>query len=305
LCFTAVARPARSQGAFRFQPPVSTRAVGGSYTVRWTDDDNGIADGCRSITWYYSPRSDGSDRKRMTTRYRDDFTGYMARWKPEGAFNFDWKLRRDGERGHVLYSRGESGPLYSREATDENVVVSTLVRPRNLKNDVCIGFRLGANGTGYEVRSEGNVLRVLQEGEPLPGAMRRVFEITPRKWYWYEVGLRSRRGKEVEIRVRIYDETRRVLACIPGIEDRPRNKALLRRGILALCGAADFAELYVDPWEARWADDTQNEFRWDTSQVPDGDYYVLAELSDAKGPAEVVVSPFQVEVRNRADGFGN
>ena len=49
------------------------------------------------------------------------------------------------------------------------------------------------------------------------------------------------------------------------------------------------AVLYVDPWEARWADDTHNEFRWDTSQVPDGDYYVLAELSDAVAQANELI----------------
>jgi hypothetical protein len=279
----------------------------GTYTIRWDDDDGGVAAGCRGITWYYATRPDGSDRKRMTTHYRDDFTGYLARWRPDGPFNFDWKLTRDPGRGHVLAAPNTPGGiLYSREPAINDVVISVLARPRNLRNDVILGFRVGLNGTGYELRTQGNILRVLQEGQPVAGGEARLLGVTPRKWHWYEVGLRSRRNKEVEIRVRVFDEDRRLLTCVSGIEDRPHNRMLLRRGVIALAGSAEFAELYVDRWAARWADDTENEVTWDTSQVPEGEYYIVAELAaQGQSPPELVVSPYRVQVRAPAARAAN
>jgi hypothetical protein len=71
-----------------------------------------------------------------------------------------------------------------------------------------------------------------------------------------------------------------------------------------LTGPAHYAEVYVDPWEARWLDDRKNQFVWNTESVPDGDYYLIAELSDGRKAPERIVSDFQVQVRNRAQAAG-
>src|SRR5688572_27585512 len=99
----AVALPARSQdNGFQFLQPLNVRAVGGSYTVRWQDNDNGLDDGrIRFITWYYATQPDGSDKKRMKTFFREDFSqDFRRNWKVLGlGADFSWRPRKDARGG--------------------------------------------------------------------------------------------------------------------------------------------------------------------------------------------------------------
>ncbi|HEU4752462.1 MAG TPA: hypothetical protein VFU47_05080, partial [Armatimonadota bacterium] len=75
------------------------------------------------------------------------------------------------------------------------------------------------------------------------------------------------------------------------------DRMLQRRSSVSLTGPAEFAEIYMDPWSARWCDDSDNTVRWNTSVVPDGDYFLVAELSDGR-TITTEVSRYQVQVRN-------
>jgi hypothetical protein len=304
------------EGAFRISPPVAIRAAGPYYTVRWTDTRDGeIADGLHpSITWYYATLPDGSDRQRMVTGFRDDFsTGtFRTNWRPpDGPFGLDWIIRRErGERmKFILAGPADAGiacPLVSQSALDRDIVVSALVRPRGLRGEFGFGLRVQPTGVGYEVRTTSNSIQILHQGKPITDE-KRILDVLPRNWYWYEVGICTmggRRANTVDIRVRVLDEKRqRVLADLPYYGKC--EKDLLKAGFLALWGSADFAEVCVDPWEARWVDDNTNSLKWDTSQVPDGSYYVVAELVDERNPSRLVVSDFQVMVRNKDQANNN
>src|SRR5688500_5816643 len=93
------ARPADAQlKKFEFVPPVETLARGGTDVVRWKHAFVGdLHPGCvSSITWYYSTSPSGQDAKRITTLFRDDFSGgFRGNWRPEGPFQFDWTVRED------------------------------------------------------------------------------------------------------------------------------------------------------------------------------------------------------------------
>jgi hypothetical protein len=303
MIVAAVALPARSQDhGFQFLQPLNVRAVGGSYTVRWQDNENALDDGSlRFITWYCSTQPDGSDKKRIKTYFREDFSqDFRRNWKVLGlGGNFSWSRRKDLRKERWLLACRDRGvgPAISAEATPQGVVVSTQVQPLDLRADFTLGFRVQQNGQGFELRTNGGKLQFIQGGKVLKEGP--LFEVLGRNWYWYEVGLRTQKS-EVEVRVRIFDENHeRLLGRLRHVF-RPGVRGLLDTGLIALGGPAEFAEVYVDPWAARWADDTRNEFRWDTSDIPDGDYYLVAELADGKNPPVPRVSTFQVQVRNTA-----
>jgi len=279
--------------------------MGGSYTVQWNDQAPGDIDPglLSSLTWYYASRLDASDRKRITTQFREDFVaGFMRNWRAEGASAEGWAVRRDG-RSYYLAGPSDASPAVTVDPTESNVVISALVRPRSLQTGFTLGLRVQPNSGGYELRTTAGGLTITEGGRTV--VEQRAPGLTAGAWYWYEVGLQSRKGREVVLRVRVFDEKRQRLLVDLVEYDRPGNGALLGPGRVSLSGPADFAELYVDPWEARWVDDCKNQFKWDTSVIPDGDYYLVAEVVDGKNPPRLVVSGYQVQVRNGRTGAFN
>jgi hypothetical protein len=302
------AAPARSQlHAFRIPQPASTLAVGGRYLVQWDDRFlNELDPGCvYSVTWYYSASRSGEERRRAITAFKDDFSnGFRANWKPEGEFLFDWDVNKDPrDRRSYLVAPKVAGPAVSRDLFQPNAVLSVLVRPYGVRNEFAVGLRRQPNERAYELRNNGDTVRLVQSGRVL--AERRLLRVVPSEWYWYEIGCyTARRTREVEIRVRVFDARReKVLVNFDPVYDRPTG-GLDKGGLVYLTGPAHYAEVYVDPWEARWLDDRKNQFVWNTESVPDGDYYLIAELSDGRKAPERIVSDFQVQVRNRAQAAG-
>jgi hypothetical protein len=291
-------------GELRISQPANLRAIGGSYTITWEDDDKTrlfAGNGLESITWYYSSQPNGADRVRMASFFHEDFSGpaLFARWAAQGGLNLDWLVKKDRRR--YLSGNRNAAPIALKQPIDRDVVVSVLVRPTGIQNQFGLGLRWQPNGKGYEIRNVNNSLEVGEAGLP-PVIQERLLQVIPRNWYWYEIGMRTKGqpGRSVDVRVRVFDEDRKKLLLDAGFQDRPKDNSLLRPGVLALWGPADFAEIYVDPWNARWIDAAQNEFRWDTSAVPDGDYFLVAEVQDGRNKPRLVVSEFQVQVRNQA-----
>lgn len=287
---------------FRLRPPTMTRASNAVYVLQWSDRLPGTLDsGLRSVTWYFATRPDGSDRKRITTLFAERFgPEFVERWRGEGGVTADSVVRRDGRQFLSLPSGVLTARAVSVERLPKDVVVSALVRPRDLKTGFSIALRVRPNGNGYLLRVDERGLRLGDGTRDM--AFRGADRLVANNWYWFEVGLRTRK-EEVIARVRVYDENRTRL--IAGLEyfDRPRDPELFGGGAMALAGPADFAELYVDPWHACWIDASENELAWDTRDVPDGDYYIIAEVADGKRPPLRVVSKYQISVR-RAAGAG-
>lgn len=291
----------------RFATALPSRASGSSYVVRWNDlTIDAIDQGClSSITWYYGPRKELSECRRVTTQFHDDFrNGFRKFWRPVGPFGFAWTVRREGVDGRTFVAGpGGAGPLLSVAPAPRDAVLSVLVRPHPAADEFAVGMRLlpdeaalaqGADPPGYLVRVTRRAIQVRRSGQtileqPAP-------EWAPGSWYWLEIGIRNLR-RSVELRLRLMDETRRQLLASLCLEDRPRMPALLFGGLIALGSGADYAEVYLDPWQARWIDDPRNEFVWDLSNVPDGEYYLVAEVIDEKNPVRHVFSDFRVQVR--------
>lgn len=278
------------------------RAAGGQYTVRWEDvPPDGIDPGVYSLTWYYSARKDGSERKRMATLFQDDFRGggFRTNWAPEGAFVFDWVLKRDSQLRRNVLSGPMDGRAVSRTGFPANSVVSVLARPDGLNGRVGLGLRTQErSGKAYWLKCDATSISLVR-GEEVIRKQRVRPPLRLSSWYWFEMGLRNRKEKDVVIRVRIFDEAREhLIASVDDVEDKCPDRGLFRPGLLSLTGPALFAEVYVDPWAARWADDDDNQFIWSTSEVQDGLYYLFAEVadSDRRGRPAVIGSSFQVEV---------
>lgn len=300
VCGVSAGKPAGAQGrALNFAPPLTTRSVTGRYTVRWTDNAvPASVEGLRTITWFYANRADGSDRKRMVTRAYEDFSNFLVNWRPQGPIQLGWISRQDrGLNRKVLTCKDDIGPAYSVTNSDRDAVISLLVRPYGTRNEFSLGARIQQSGRGYEVRNTGSSIQILEAGRLLKEQP--AVNLMPMKWYWYELSICTRKKTDVEVRLRVFDEKReRTLVSMCNLRVHPTDRDLTGPGVIALTGPADFAELYVDPWNARWAEDDSNEFDWNTENVPDGKYYLIAEVSDGTNPKYSVVSNYQVEVRN-------
>jgi hypothetical protein len=302
-CVLAPMAPSLAQaGALEIEAPAGTKPVAGLYTFRWRCNDL-FDQGIRSVTWYYATDPDSPTKSRVVTSHQDNFTNFRRSWRTDGPFGLDWTTRNERGRGRsVLVGPRAGGPLISIDPVERDSVISLLARPTGLRNEFGIGFRIRQANRGFEVRNNQNTIRLVSGGEVLDE--RQLVGVRSQQWFWYEIGSRTR-GKDVEIRVRVYDEKRERLLVNFTHEHRPTEAALLQPGLVALWGPADFAELFVDPWSARWLDDEKRELRWNTRGVPDGDYYLIAELVDGNSAPQYVVSPFQVEVRNRGQSATN
>lgn len=299
--FGSAPTPARCQNLqlpFQIRTPSPVRAPGGACVVRWEDySQERFDDGLCSITWYYASRPDLSDRRRLTTQLHDDFRDDLsANWSVPEAGDHQWSRRSDRELDRkVLTGPAEGSPLVSRDVIGGNVVISALARPETPDSEFSLGVRVDQDGRGFELRRTRNGLQ-LREGSRV--LAERPLSAGAGAWSWYEVGMRTRQNKEVELRVRVFDARRQALLASLYAVTRPAEADLLKAGALSLSGGADYAELYVDPWEARWADAAKNVFKWNTTALPDGDYYLVAELTGCRAASRLVVSPFQVQVRN-------
>jgi len=297
----SLALPAVSQGVpFRFTPPASLVAAG-DFLVSWNDvadDDPIVTPTC--ITWYYASSPDGADRKRLTTEAREDFsTGFRQRWTPVGPFQFDWTIARDRfGREQVSYLKGgrQCGPiLYNREIPSRGVI-SCRVRPTGIKNEFGIGFRTQPNESGFELRNRDLELVLLDQNRVVHTAPLGEAALMNR-WYWYEISCRTQARTEVQVRVRVFDEQHQNLLVSFDRTFRPSDRALLRDGGMAFWGPLEVAEVYIDTWDARWVDGRRNLLKWDTADVPNGKYFLLAETHD-QSRRQVFASPYLVEVRN-------
>jgi hypothetical protein len=297
-------------GGLEILPPEPVRGDG-PILLRWRETRANELEDCPSaITWYYSPTADGTGKKRIPTRFWDNFSrGFRDNWRPEGQFIFNWIIDQDPVTKEFLLrcvDRPFRSALVLVEPVEEASVVSIRVRPRGPRGQFRVYFRLQdqgpANlnpvlpGLAYAVRQSGSKvqLQVSDSKEALGDCD--LQNLPPDKWYWYEIGVRTKKKREVEFRVRVYDESHQTVIGSFDRTDRPERVGLLRSGFLALQGNADFGEVYIDPWSTRWMGDRANVLQWNTAGVPAGKYYVIAEISDGKAPARQVVSDFQVEV---------
>ncbi|MFN3652881.1 MAG: hypothetical protein ACK47B_25160 [Armatimonadota bacterium] len=290
---------------FDLQEPLSRLIIGGSVQLQWSADTPAVTDStdCAAVTWFYTPRpEDPRSLKRITTQFREDFSrGLGIEWDRIPPFGFDWNADfEEAENRYFLRSsQKDAGPVVSQVELDQNSVLSVMVRPTTVSPQFAIGMRVQPNLNGYFIRQDGNSAKLMSGGRVLKEI--RLTDIRRKRWYYYELGLRSWKRKDVEIRARILDEERRVLACFPPVWERPQDGKLLGPGAIALYPKADFAEVYVDPWDSRWISSNPNKankFRWSTSNVADGEYHVVAEITETRRPPRMVVSPFKLEIRN-------
>ena len=314
LWLALAVQPARAQNApFRFTPPQSYTAHG-VYRIPWSGlgpvaVDKGFT---TSVTWYYCKDSKFSDLHRLVTSggYHDDFRDFRRNWDAIGDFAYDWRLHKEQGRHYLsgsahaspLLSVSEMHPLSPRDARDS--VVSLLLRPtaKDGKNHFGIQLRSHEEGGGpaLELRQEGDNLCLYENDKPVTNQpVCCSVHLIPGQWYWLEVGLRTKHF-DIECRVQVFDEERHTRLAMATGEFRPSIGRLCGPGSIGLFGSADFADLYVDPWKSRW-DNDEDAIHWDTSDVPDGDYYLVAEVvSDRQGDSKprFVSSGYQVHVRN-------
>jgi len=291
--------PAVAQfGEFRIFPPAAARGETGPLPLRWADP-NPFQEDSTSITWYYARTPEGQDRKRVVSFFRDDFSRktFRQNWHPQGAFRAEWAIRNDRDRGRVLVGGKGGGPCSSWGEVSGNVAVSLLVRPNGPRSEFGLGVKTDQDGSGYYCLNDGQSLKLVkrEEQDEVLAAAPLASAAEPGRWYWYEVSLRSmgRGMKACELRARVFDEKhQRILV---DCKSSTRCTGKHESGAITLLPPADFGELYVDPWEARWADRGEGQFAWDTSGVEPGKYYLIAELTDCKRQRSVG-SSFAMEV---------
>jgi len=297
------ALPALAQiSLVKLPPPPNVQATTGSFTVPWEGPPaDGVDQRYLSVAWFYSTKPDGSDKNRITTYLYDNFVNYKVTWQAAG-FAFDWDLKDLRKRNGHRFLAGPAGasPLVYSQELPLDSVVGLKVRPAIGKNSWGLQLRVQPQtGASLLFQNDGNRLNISEGGNQLVALT--VPGITPgeRKWYWYEIGLKARKSKDVEIRIRIYNEERTKMLFSHCNSYKLMTPALCKAGGIALMGPADFEELYVDPWSARWGSDAQNTVKWDTTQVENGDYYLIAEVSDGRDIPQLKATSYRIEVRNR------
>ena len=286
--------------ALEILPPDQPEAAG-SVTVRWRDMyDRGdvIITGKQtppSVTWYYSKSAQGTDRTRIRTLMADTFGQGMLNWDPVGLVGNDWLVSRERS---VNFIRGQKRavPLVLPREWKADLVITARVRARTPERDFGVGLRYQENHVSYVLRGTGELCKLPNSVLKPCGDARK--DLLPNQWYWYELAVRTVNKTEVDLRAQVLDDSRQKVLAYHAWRERP-SKDLLSGGVVAIFGAADFAEVYVDPWAARWLDDRANEFQWDTRDVPEGEYFILGEVVDADGKLSTAVSKFKVKVAQR------
>lgn len=299
LLFCVAVPRAESQNlGFRFVPPVNNLAVAGSHRVAWESPGIILDPGLTSLTWYYATQPDGQDRKRMVTGVKYDFKqGFRNQWQTNGGFAFDWKVEEDRDQKiWFLKTPRDGGEIIANDPVPANFVMSAMVRPAHLTAPFGMRFRGQPTGEYMELLFSPRDNQFQLSGKGLRPKVWRMPLLRTRNWYWVEVGVRNL-TRETETRVRIYDEKRQNIVFSDTYNGRP-DPRLLRDGLISLLPYAEYGNIYLDRWETRWLDGSGKELRWDTSQVPNGKYYLIAEIHTGRGTPQMVTSDFQVEVRN-------
>lgn len=287
---------------FKILEPREGFAVDRMATVPWVRAQPETFDvrSPHSLTWYYATRRDGSDRQRVVTTFHHRFDeDFHDHWMPVNAFRSDWTVELDAARPgrRILRGRANGNPLMSMEQWPDSFVVSARLRPRPGARDFGVGARASRDQHAfYALRGWAELVNpeapAFLRQKPLP-------QVDPDRWYWYELGVKNTKN-DVVVRGRIWDGDHvRVLQTlggrdIPGAVNCPIGKRI------ALLAGADFAEVYVDPWDVRWPMVPRQEgtLEWDTRGVPDGDYYLVAVTDTDGGRPRLRVSDYQVSVRH-------
>lgn len=296
--------PDRRPSRFRFeiQPPADGLQVDRHATIAWKSkvrpDALDVQFG--TLTWFYATDPQGADRKRMVSNFHLRFDDRFGdHWIPVNALRTDWAIEPDPARvlRNVLRGRTNGDPLVSVEQWEDPFVVSVKLRPRPGASDFGVGVRASRNrGSLYALRGTAELFNP-EVPQPLKEAA--LPAVDQEKWYWYEIGVTTQK-QDVVVRGRIWDGEHRQ-ALIPtlcyrevaGMGNCPDGKRI------ALLGGADFSEIYVDPWQARWpGGQAKPSFEWDTSTVPDGDYYVIAVWDLEHRGSVQQVSDFKISVRH-------
>ncbi|MCC2672659.1 MAG: hypothetical protein K0Q72_5131, partial [Armatimonadetes bacterium] len=194
--------------ALRIPPPPTVQSLTGAFRVQWQDLPPGaVEQRLMSFAWYYATKADGSDKVRVTTSVRDDFSNFRANWTCPGPFPFDWSLGKHPKKGTWLNGAKGASPLFSNNAIAANSVVSVKVRPALGKQEWGVDLRVQKANQGIQFRADGIRMRILESDNFLDG-----FNVpTAPAWYWYEFGLQNKKGNDVEIRVRVFNEERTAL----------------------------------------------------------------------------------------------
>jgi len=260
--------------------------------------DHGVA----SITWYYASRPDGSDRRRVVTYFYDRFdSDFSDRWIPVNAVRTDWNVQREAAGRtirRILHGRTDGEPLVSLDHFTDSFVVSAKLRPRAGARDFGVAARAKCDGPGcYALRGAAELINPMAAG---PCAVKSVRDVDANRWYWYELGVKNRnRNGEVAVRARIWDGNHERVLQTLGFTDKVSQAACPQGQRIALLGGADYSEIYVDPWEARWLGQ-HGHFDWDTRNVPNGDYFLIADVDadPGSGPQRERRTDFKISVRH-------
>lgn len=284
-------------------PPDDGLLVDHSATLHWKnfeDPDAVDPSGLPSITWYYSPNPQGVNRQRVVTLFHDRFEGdFHNRWMSDNPLRQQWDVVRDGVRRRVRILRSQvgGGPLMSLDQfAPTNLVASVQLRPLPGAGGFGVAVRASrSDPSSYTLRG---AAELVNPKNPALGFVSPVNTVAENQWYWYELGVCTMK-RRVEVRGRIWDgEHTRVLKTLR-MEDIPGQAPGCPQGpLIGLLAGADFAEVYVDPWETRWLSGSKGDLVWDTTNVPNGRYWVMAEIRNQGPIARVRISDFQVTVQH-------
>jgi hypothetical protein len=237
----------------------------------------------------------------MVSVFCDRFSGPLGtRWVSMNPFRQDWEIQRDGGNRFaplVLRSRPTGDPLISVENfPHKDVVVSARLRPRQGARHFGIAMRAAWDEPAcYTLRGSAELFN---PENPTFIAQKPVAGLDPRRWYWYELGVKNRKNG-VLVRARIWDGEHEQLLNALQLEDPPGQPGCPNGRRIGLLPGADYSEIYVDPWEARWLGAPGAQFEWDTRDVPAGKYYIMAVVDTGPTrPPSQAVSEFAVTVQH-------
>ncbi len=275
------------------------------FIIKWSDNDSGDA----IITWFYTESAKGKNPKRIATLFHDDFeNGATESWEPRP--NSRWVITRDPDNPDNLIVSCQTANEYlgtvKRDFSD--VVVSA--RTRTTESGIAVRYSPEGETSSYRLRCMNQKIYLWKR----PGNTG-ISELDfPReaKWITYELAVYNLENGSPALEGWVISENGDLLLRIKGVDEGQNQmpKNIEPAGIALHSG--DFDDVYVDPISARFIKDKKNSLRWDTSNVPDGTYYIMAEIREgdkkwtvfSKYPIKIQHSKKKQEIGEIKYGWG-
>ena len=271
-------------------PSKSGIKVDNEFVIKWSDNDSG--DGI--ITWFYTEDAKGKNPKRITTLFHDDFeNGATGNWEPRP--NSRWIIARDPDNPENLIVKCQTGNEYLGTVRKDFSDVVVSARVWTPESAIAVRYSPEGETSSYRLRRMNQKLYIWKR----PGNMG-ISELdypNTEKWVTYELAVHNLENGSIALEGWIISEKGELLMRITGVDEGQNQSPKNAKPAGIALHSGDFDDVYVDPISARFIRDKTNSLIWDTSNVPNGLYYIMAEIREGN-KKWTVISKYPINIQH-------